>query len=106
MEKQDRDRQVSVSCLEVFLTECKLTQTKPGSFLKVYDLPHIIWLFTESNLPTFVAPNTAFGIFGALAGRDLTNQNSPGFRNLLIRLPVVILFNVCKLTEYFICLFA
>ena len=52
-----------------------------------------MWLFTESNFPTFVVPNTAFGILGAISGRCLTTQDSPAGKELLQRLPLVILFN-------------
>ncbi|PWY82103.1 hypothetical protein BO70DRAFT_405250 [Aspergillus heteromorphus CBS 117.55] len=66
------------------------------------DLPAIIWLFTESDFPTFVLPNSAFGIFGALAGPALTDgaegashgSSVPSTTTILLhRLPLVILFN-------------
>lgn len=38
-------------------------------------------------------PNTAFGILGAISGRSLTTQDSPTGKELLQRLPLVILFN-------------
>ena len=57
------------------------------------DLPCLLWLFTESNFPTFVVPNTAFGILGASSGLCLTTQESPSSTKLLQRLPLVILFN-------------
>ena len=55
--------------------------------------PHMFWLFTESNFLTFVLPNTAFGIFGALSGTSLTTHGSPTTAELLQRLPLVTLFN-------------
>lgn len=37
-------------------------------------IPSLIWDFTESNFITFVLPNTAFGVLGALAGPELLAQ--------------------------------
>ncbi|KAJ5716176.1 hypothetical protein N7493_008087 [Penicillium malachiteum] len=54
----------------------------------------LIWKFTESNFPTFVIPNSAFGILSALAGKRLTDcgenvqTDSPARR-----IPLIILFN-------------
>lgn len=49
-------------------------------------------MFTESDFLTFVGPDTAFGIFGALAGPLLLN-NSDGPYRVLARTPLVILYN-------------
>lgn len=54
---------------------------------------YTLWLFTESNFSTFVLPNTAFGILGALAGPYLTTQDNPSITGILKRLPLVVLFN-------------
>ena len=51
------------------------------------------WLFTESNFTTFVLPNTAFGLLGALSGPHLTSQVDVSTMQVFKRLPVVILFN-------------
>ncbi|KAM0800492.1 UbiA prenyltransferase family [Usnea florida] len=51
------------------------------------------WLFTESNLSTFVLPNTAFGLFGALSGSYVTTQENVSSLETLKRLPLVIIFN-------------
>ena len=50
-------------------------------------------MFTESNFATFVLPNTAFGIFGVVAGPLLTTEESPSVAEIVKRLPLVILFN-------------
>ena len=63
---------------------------------KPFSLGHFLvtlWLFTESDFGTFVVPDTAFGIFGALAGPLLTTNSSPDPKIILSRLPQVILFN-------------
>ena len=54
----------------------------------------ILWLFTKSDLLTFVLPNTMFGILGALSG-FLTNPAAipPTLLTTLARLPQVIIFN-------------
>jgi 4-hydroxybenzoate polyprenyltransferase len=57
-------------------------------------LLHLIWHFTESNFPTFVLPNSAFGLLAALAAPLLTNcSERPSFQILLVRTLQVILFN-------------
>lgn len=53
----------------------------------------MFWLFTESNFLTFVLPNTAFGVLGALSGTSVTTQGSPTIAELLQRLPLITLFN-------------
>lgn len=55
---------------------------------------YTLWLFTKSDVVTFVLPNTVFGIFGALSGL-LTNTTTihPNTHQILSRLPHVIAFN-------------
>ena len=67
--------------------------SKLSNIARLKDLPSLLWLFTESNFPTFVVPNTAFGILGAISGLCLTTQKSPSGHELLQRLPLVVLFN-------------
>ncbi|KAI0434088.1 UbiA prenyltransferase family [Xylaria sp. FL1042] len=51
-----------------------------------------LWLFTESDFFTFVGPNSAFGIFGALAGPLLlSNGDQPP--KVIARAPLVVLYN-------------
>ncbi|KAI2830013.1 hypothetical protein CBS147320_4070 [Aspergillus niger] len=60
----------------------------------LHSLPTLIWHFTKSNIPTFVIPNSAFGFLGALPGPALTTSPStPSLTTLLLRLPLVIIFN-------------
>ncbi|OCL12821.1 hypothetical protein AOQ84DRAFT_226880 [Glonium stellatum] len=51
-----------------------------------------LWLFTKDDTPTFVAPNTVFGICGALAGTRLI-AHSGSTTAVLSRIPHVLLFN-------------
>lgn len=51
------------------------------------------WLLTESDFWTFVIPNTAFGIFGALAGPVLTTNKPTNFSVILVRIPCVLAWN-------------
>ncbi|PYI31820.1 hypothetical protein BP00DRAFT_343057 [Aspergillus indologenus CBS 114.80] len=62
--------------------------------LQAGDLPVLFWCFTESNFPTFVLPNTMFGVLAGLAGDVLTTRTSPPSLQvmLLVRLPFI-LFN-------------
>lgn len=55
----------------------------------------LLWLFTESNFPTFVLPNTGFGLLAALAAPILTDRpDHIALWDLLFRaLPQVIIFN-------------
>lgn len=55
------------------------------------------WLFTESDFATFVIPDTLFGIYGALAGPLLTNNESPDLLVILSRVPQVLLYNWANL---------
>ncbi|KAI3324026.1 UbiA prenyltransferase family-domain-containing protein [Xylariaceae sp. AK1471] len=51
-----------------------------------------LWLFTESDFFTFVGPDSAFGIFGALAGSLLLNNGDHPYK-VLARAPLVVLYN-------------
>ncbi|KAJ0120496.1 hypothetical protein J7T55_015225 [Diaporthe amygdali] len=56
---------------------------------------HLIWEFTESDFPTFVVPNTAFGILAALAATPLVNTSgsSVSWLSVLQNFPAVLIFN-------------
>jgi 4-hydroxybenzoate polyprenyltransferase len=54
---------------------------------------YTIWLFTQSDLKCIVFPETAFGLFSALSGSQITTNPSPILLNILGRLPKVILWN-------------
>ncbi|KAJ5090123.1 hypothetical protein N7532_008807 [Penicillium argentinense] len=58
-------------------------------------VPRLIWQFTESNVPTFVLPNSSFGILAALAAPRLTDRpDALSVAELLLQaLPRVMLFN-------------
>ena len=53
----------------------------------------IFWSLTESDFWTFLIPDTAFGIFGALAGPVLTTDKTTSFSAVLTRIPYVLLWN-------------
>ncbi|KAF2199994.1 hypothetical protein GQ43DRAFT_449866 [Delitschia confertaspora ATCC 74209] len=58
------------------------------------DIVHNLWLFTKDDLFTFVIPNTIFGLSCAFLGAPLILYGqSPTVRNLLLRIPSIILFN-------------
>lgn len=59
---------------------------------KTQNLVYTLWLFTASDIKTFVFPQTAFGIFSALAGPLLTTNHSPSFFAILWRIPHVVLW--------------
>lgn len=58
-----------------------------------------LWLFTESDLATFVVPNTVFGISGALAGFGVS-QASSSWVDIFRRIPLVFLFNWLNLLVF------
>ncbi|TGO08750.1 hypothetical protein BTUL_0193g00020 [Botrytis tulipae] len=51
------------------------------------------WRFTSSDVVTFVVPNTVFGICCALAGPPLVSGDHISVREVLWRIPAVVLFN-------------
>lgn len=53
----------------------------------------IAWLFIESDILTFVVPNTLFGLASALAGKQLLDGPPPDLADVLLqRAPRVLLF--------------
>ena len=69
------------------------TFSKKAAVNKLANAFWIFWLFTKSDFPTFVLPNTAFGLFGALAGDFLTTQKFTNNPEILLRVPSVLIFN-------------
>lgn len=59
---------------------------------KVTWFAKILWLFSKSDITTFVVPDTAFGVLGALSGPLLTTNSSPDVLQILARLPLVAFF--------------
>lgn len=66
---------------------------QPTTFSVIISIPSLIWEFTESNFPTFVIPNTTFGMLGALAASHLAEGQTPSFWRLVQTFPLVIAFN-------------
>lgn len=65
----------------------------------------LAWDFIESDFFTFAVPNTAFGIFGAMASsilidRPATSTFTPSAKMLLKRLPLVLAYNVANLLVF------
>ncbi|KAL2827894.1 UbiA prenyltransferase family [Aspergillus pseudoustus] len=63
--------------------------------IRPVELASLLWEFSESDVPTFVLPNTAFGLLAALAAPALVEgAQSPSFWSLLIHgVPRMLLFN-------------
>lgn len=59
---------------------------------KTKDLVLTLWLFTASDIKTFVIPQAAFGVFSAFAGPLLTTNHSPSLFEILWRIPHVALW--------------
>ncbi|KUI73111.1 Digeranylgeranylglyceryl phosphate synthase [Cytospora mali] len=70
-------------------------------------IARLAWEFTESNMFTFIVPNTLFGIASALSGPVLVDMHQPLppsiAQQLLVlgpRLPLVFLFNFVNLLNF------
>lgn len=85
-----------------------LTSVLLNPLKRTLSLLSILWGFIESDFLTFALPNTAFGLFGALASSKLiipgsTSSATPPatataiFFHLLTRLPLVLAFNLGNL---------
>ncbi|KAI4858743.1 UbiA prenyltransferase family-domain-containing protein [Hypoxylon rubiginosum] len=65
---------------------------------------HILWSFIESDFVTFAIPNTAFGVFGAIASPVLVQGPSSPIptttAQILHRLPYILGFNVANLLVF------
>lgn len=60
------DEQLDSDMAPVTITSHHLRRVRPHVFLNIMHGLQTFWLLTESDFWTFVIPNTAFGIFGAL----------------------------------------
>nr|WBQ21651.1 (-)-beta-trans-bergamotene synthase [Stachybotrys sp.] len=61
---------------------------------------HLLWLFIESDFLTFAIPNTAFGIFSAMASPVLTKTPAPALGVLIQRFPLVLGYNTMNLLVF------
>lgn len=90
-----------VQARDVELKLLRQNEAKAESFAAdAFSLPksihrylRVLWDFTESDFLTFVIPNTAFGILGALAANALTDDPQSSMLEILRHVPVLILFN-------------
>ncbi|KAI5862503.1 UbiA prenyltransferase family [Durotheca rogersii] len=73
---------------------------KPSLSQVTFRIPSLIWAFTESDFATFVVPNTAFGILGAVAATSLSAGVRPSGLEILQRLPIVLVFNWANLLSF------
>ena len=67
-------------------------QTLMDHLNSVHYFARTLWLFTVSDHKTFVFPQTAFGIIGALAGSPMTTTMKPEWSKIVYRIPQVILW--------------
>lgn len=61
---------------------------------------HTFWLLTKSDFWTFVIPNTAFGVLGALAGPVLTTRKTTNVSAVITRIPYVLIWNWLNLAVF------
>lgn len=64
-----------------------------GAISTIFHILYLAWQFSESDLTTFVVPNTTFGILGALASSRLADGQAPSLVHLALCLPKVVAFN-------------
>ena len=67
-------------------------ETQPDHGFCSLHFARTLWLFTVSDHKTFVLPQAAFGILGALSGPLLTTNAKPEFTAILLRIPHVLLW--------------
>ena len=72
---------------------CHLIGAQISFARKLLSAFQTLWLFCESDVFTFVAPNVAFGIFGASSSALVVAQESMSMVHILEALPSVALFN-------------
>lgn len=71
----------------------QLQQQPLHTGLTLTSVPRLAWEFTRSNFNTFVVPNTAFGVLGALVPAFTADARPPTVQEVLLRLPVILAFN-------------
>ncbi|MCJ1353251.1 MAG: hypothetical protein MMC33_003236 [Icmadophila ericetorum] len=54
---------------------------------------HTIWLLTVNDFISIIAPETAFGVIGALTGPLFTSNASPDLLDIFRRLPQIVFWN-------------
>lgn len=75
-------------------TSHSLPARQHKSHTSLFTFVQIIYYFTITDFVTFIVPNTAFGIMGALATTSLVDGNlNASFFHVLSNLPRVILYN-------------
>lgn len=90
----DQGRDVELELLDQNQTTAKYFAVNAYFPVKsIYRFFRVLWDFTESDLCTFVVPNTAFGVAGALAANALTDDPRCSMLEILRRIPIIILFN-------------
>lgn len=65
---------------------------QPEELTSISSFANLCWLFSKSDISTFVVPDTTFGILGALSGPLLTTNSSPNLFLILARTPLVVFF--------------
>lgn len=83
-----------------------MSVVKSPSLVKWVEIPAIIaryfWQFTSSDVVTFGVPNTVFEICCVLAGPPLISGDHMSVREVLWRIPAVVLFNWSNLLIFVI----
>lgn len=74
----------------VLLSVRRQMESRP--LARLWGFLYTIWLFTLSDMKTFVFPQTVFGILSALAGPLLTTNHTPSLELILKRVPLVLLW--------------
>jgi 4-hydroxybenzoate polyprenyltransferase len=71
----------------------------PQLIVRIQNILHNAWLFTKDDTPTFVIPNTVFGLCAALSGSCLISSTHD-IHSILFRIPWVFLFNWTNLLVF------
>ncbi|TVY75625.1 Fumagillin beta-trans-bergamotene synthase [Lachnellula suecica] len=82
---------ISFTSVQSIVPLFKISTRRPHTNALGYFL-HTLWLFTVSDLKTFVVPEALFGILGALSGPLLTNNLRPSVCLIASQVPKVFLW--------------
>jgi 4-hydroxybenzoate polyprenyltransferase len=85
----DADDKPKLNSQPLYLT----SSVKYKTFKRLSNLGLTIWGFTESDFSTFVIPATLFGVLGGLAGNILSPDSTMTKQEVLLRAPLVLVFN-------------
>lgn len=81
-----------------------ISESRSGYLLqmlrRIYHIFDVVWGFTESDFGTFVIPDMAFGLLGALASATLVDGDRSSSFETLLRIPALLIYNWSNLVVF------